>query len=421
MTTAVVIILVVLLLFAALRLWITANRLDRLHVRTEAAWSALEGALARRIVATRAVAAAGGLDDLQAEELRRLADVADRADRRHRADAENDLSRVLSTIPVVSEPHLAVELADAGERVLLARRFYNDAVRDARALRAVWFTRIFGLAGRAALPDYFEIAEYQNHPATVHRSAARVLLIDPADRVLLLSGTDPEISSHWWHTPGGGVEPGESPRSTAARELAEETGIALSADELLGPIWRRVARFRFMGSDYEQSELFFVAAAPRRPDSGGGRAADTAVPGNGIAVLPGDAGIAERAMAGRVMLAAAPSDPAPNDGPRGGASVGGSAQHGARAHDGAMVCAAEDGATVQDPDREEMIPVGPAIDGSGRTQVELMTLTGDRWWSAGSLAATAEAVYPVELADRLSEAIGVLRGAAVPEEPSPIN
>ena len=61
MTTAVVVVLVVLLLFAALRLWITANRLDRLHVRTEAAWSALEGALARRIVATRAVAAAGGL------------------------------------------------------------------------------------------------------------------------------------------------------------------------------------------------------------------------------------------------------------------------------------------------------------------------------------------------------------------------
>ena len=39
-----------LLLFAALRLWITANRLDRLHVRTEAAWFALEGALSRRVV-----------------------------------------------------------------------------------------------------------------------------------------------------------------------------------------------------------------------------------------------------------------------------------------------------------------------------------------------------------------------------------
>ena len=52
MTTVVVVVLVFLLLVAALRLWTTANRLDRLHVRTEAAWSALEGALARRIVAT---------------------------------------------------------------------------------------------------------------------------------------------------------------------------------------------------------------------------------------------------------------------------------------------------------------------------------------------------------------------------------
>ena len=145
----------------------TANRLDRLHVRTEAAWSALEGALARRIVATRAVAAAGGLEHAQADELRRLADVADNADRAHRADAENDLSRALSTMPAAAEPELAAELADAAERVVLARRFYNDAVRDTRALRAVLFTRIFGLAGRAAMPDYFEIAEYP------HRAAAR--------------------------------------------------------------------------------------------------------------------------------------------------------------------------------------------------------------------------------------------------------
>ena len=96
MTTVVVVVLIVLLLFAALRLWITANRLDRLHVRTEAAWSALEGALARRIVATRAVAAAGGLGQPESDQLRRLTDVADNADRAHRADAENDLSRALS-------------------------------------------------------------------------------------------------------------------------------------------------------------------------------------------------------------------------------------------------------------------------------------------------------------------------------------
>ena len=157
MTTVVVVILVFLLLVAALRLWTTANRLDRLHVRTEAAWSALEGALARRIVATRAVAAAGGLDHPQSDQLRRLADVADNADRAHRADAENDLSRALSTIPAAAEATLAAELADASERVVLARRFYNDAVRDTRALRRHRLPRLLRLHAGRPLPRYFDI------------------------------------------------------------------------------------------------------------------------------------------------------------------------------------------------------------------------------------------------------------------------
>jgi 8-oxo-dGTP pyrophosphatase MutT (NUDIX family) len=265
-TTTIVVLLVVLLLIAALRLWLTANRLDRLHVRTEAAWSALEGALSRRVVAARAVAATGGLPPAQADELRRVADAADRADRAHRADAENDLARVLSLLPPPNEEHLAAELADANERVLLARRFYNDAVRDTRALRSVWFTRIFGLAGRAALPDYFEITESSAKAepgavaAPVRRTAARVLLVDDRARVLLLSGTDPKVGSRWWITPGGGVEGQEPLVQTAVRELAEETGLQLQPAELIGPVWRRVARFHFTGVDYEQTEFYFAAS-----------------------------------------------------------------------------------------------------------------------------------------------------------------
>lgn len=267
MTTTVV-VLVVLLLIAAFRLWLTANRLDRLHVRTEAAWGALEGALSRRVVAARAVAAAGGLPPAQAAELRRVADAADRSDRAHRADAENDLSRVLSLLPPPAEERLAAELDDAAERVLLARRFYNDAVRDTRALRAVWFTRVFGLAGRAALPEYFEIAESaaRADPGTpvepVRRTAARVLLLDEQQRVLLLSGTDPLVGSRWWITPGGGADNGEALAETAIRELAEETGLHLRVDQLVGPLWRRVARFHFTGVDYEQTEFYFAAALP---------------------------------------------------------------------------------------------------------------------------------------------------------------
>ncbi len=58
----------------------------------------------------------------------------------------------------------ADELSDAEERVVLARRVYNDAVRDTLALRHRRAVRWFRLAGTAARPDYFEIAEPDPHP-----------------------------------------------------------------------------------------------------------------------------------------------------------------------------------------------------------------------------------------------------------------
>jgi hypothetical protein len=154
-------IVVPLLLWAAFRLWLTARRLDRLHKRTEAAWSACEESLARRIVAARALAVTGALSSSAAAALRSAAVAADRADRDARRDAETALTAVLHRMGDVERGQLSAELADAEERVQLAAQFYNDAVRDTRALRASWFTRFFRLAGHARLPEYFDM------PATV--------------------------------------------------------------------------------------------------------------------------------------------------------------------------------------------------------------------------------------------------------------
>jgi 8-oxo-dGTP pyrophosphatase MutT (NUDIX family) len=97
------------------------------------------------------------------------------------------------------------------------------------------------------------------------RSAARVLLLDALDRVLLLHGYDPadRARGSWWFTPGGGLDPGEEPLAGAARELAEETGLALAPAEFVGPVYEQVVEFPFEERRYRQSERFYLARVER--------------------------------------------------------------------------------------------------------------------------------------------------------------
>ena len=71
------------------------------------------------------------------------------------------------------------------------------------------------------------------------RETARVLLHDGKRNIfLLLTHFDPEVGlPPRWITPGGGIDEGETPIQAAVRELAEETGIQVSAEQLGEPVW----------------------------------------------------------------------------------------------------------------------------------------------------------------------------------------
>ena len=94
------------------------------------------------------------------------------------------------------------------------------------------------------------------------RQAARALVIDDADRVLLVQFS---ANSHeWWAMPGGGIEEGEPELVALRRELEEEVG--LTDAELLGPIWQRVHPWpdhpRFSG---QAERIYFVRCAAFDP------------------------------------------------------------------------------------------------------------------------------------------------------------
>lgn len=92
------------------------------------------------------------------------------------------------------------------------------------------------------------------------RLTARVLLLDPADRILLMKGRLPEHPDGpaFWYSVGGGVEEGETLLQAAAREVVEETGLA---DAVLGPtVWRDEVILRDIDGEERLFRQFYIVA-----------------------------------------------------------------------------------------------------------------------------------------------------------------
>lgn len=159
-------LLVLPVLFFVLYLRGLAARLDRLHLRVEASEAVLDARLERRAALTREVAVEAGLDPVSAVLLLDAATAAQHTERTGaaRIAAESDLSAALRAVlgdqeaveEIARTPHshtLLTELAEVSEGVVLARRFANDAVRAAVAVRRRGIVRALRLAGHAPWPQ----------------------------------------------------------------------------------------------------------------------------------------------------------------------------------------------------------------------------------------------------------------------------
>ncbi|HVW80392.1 MAG TPA: NUDIX hydrolase [Mycobacteriales bacterium] len=141
----------------------TARRLDRLHARMDTAAAALDAQLRKRCASVAVLA-----DKLPPELARGLREAVSGALAvsglaHDREVAENHLSGVLDRLAahrpaVFLEPTpAAVDVHDDALRASIARRFYNDTVRDALVIRDRRTVRWLRLAGRAPHPAYFEM------------------------------------------------------------------------------------------------------------------------------------------------------------------------------------------------------------------------------------------------------------------------
>ncbi|MGY1621545.1 hypothetical protein ACI789_05025 [Geodermatophilus sp. SYSU D00965] len=166
MTPDVWLLLAVATVVVLLALWSgwTLTRLRRLEARVDRAWTALDTQLQRRagLAAELARDHAAAVGE---ERAARLAEAAREARGPRAGDrelAENALGRELRDLPadLPGVPAaLRADLDGTATRIGLARRFYNDAVRDTHLLRSRRLTALLRLHAARPVPRFFDIED----------------------------------------------------------------------------------------------------------------------------------------------------------------------------------------------------------------------------------------------------------------------
>jgi hypothetical protein len=157
---AVAAVVVLLALWAG---W-TLTRLRRLEARVDRAWTALDTQLQRRagLAAELAREHAAAVGEERAARLAETAREARGPLYGDRELAENALGRELRDLPdgLPGVPAaLRADLDGTATRIGLARRFYNDAVRDTHLLRSRRLTALLRVHATRPVPRYFDIED----------------------------------------------------------------------------------------------------------------------------------------------------------------------------------------------------------------------------------------------------------------------
>ena len=153
----------VVLVLAAWVAW-TLTRLGRLEARVQRAWETLDGQLRRRAALAEELCR-DHADAVGPERAARLAACVREVRAPGAGDretAENALGRELRELPgdVPGLPSALRAGLEASEtRIGLARRFYNDAVRDTAALRTRRLPSLLRLHAARPVPRFFDIED----------------------------------------------------------------------------------------------------------------------------------------------------------------------------------------------------------------------------------------------------------------------